>query len=216
MLSPNAFVQQPIRWLNAISRVPRHIHQQPEFRLRPVRPATTPEQRAAWTLELAGGAQRRRTSSPPDHGEFAAMFAPCGFRREAMFPAYGLAEATLVVSGGPRADDALLGASRCRRARARSGRRERQRTGLARHGRLRPRCRTRRAIVDPATAASARRRDRRDLGARPGSAGRLLARPRRPRRRSRPARRRRTARRLSADRRSRLSAATASSSSPAA
>jgi acyl-CoA synthetase (AMP-forming)/AMP-acid ligase II len=30
---------------------------------------------------------------------FARAFAPCGFRREAMFPCYGLAEATLFVTG---------------------------------------------------------------------------------------------------------------------
>lgn len=42
----------------------------------------------------------------PVHAEtldrFAAAFAECGFRREAFFPCYGLAEATLIVSGGPR------------------------------------------------------------------------------------------------------------------
>src|SRR5258708_30795877 len=31
---------------------------------------------------------------------FAAQFADCGFRREAFVPCYGLAEATLFVSGG--------------------------------------------------------------------------------------------------------------------
>src|SRR5262249_5027701 len=31
---------------------------------------------------------------------FAEAFAPCGFRKEAFYPCYGLAEATLVVSGG--------------------------------------------------------------------------------------------------------------------
>ena len=28
------------------------------------------------------------------------MFEPCGFRREAFYPCYGMAEATLIVSGG--------------------------------------------------------------------------------------------------------------------
>src|SRR5262249_19522564 len=31
-------------------------------------------------------------------------FARCGFRKSAFFPCYGLAEATLFVSGGPKAD----------------------------------------------------------------------------------------------------------------
>jgi len=41
---------------------------------------------------------------------FAAAFAPCGFRREAFYPTYGLAEATLFVTGGAReAPPVLLG-----------------------------------------------------------------------------------------------------------
>src|SRR6185295_724262 len=35
-------------------------------------------------------------------GRFAASFAGCGFRPEAFYPTYGLAEATLIVSGGNR------------------------------------------------------------------------------------------------------------------
>ena len=35
--------------------------------------------------------------------QFSKMFAPCGFRREAFYPCYGLAEATLIVSGGFKA-----------------------------------------------------------------------------------------------------------------
>ena len=31
---------------------------------------------------------------------FAEKFAPCGFRAEAFYPCFGLAEATLIVSGG--------------------------------------------------------------------------------------------------------------------
>src|SRR5262249_53463474 len=33
---------------------------------------------------------------------FAEAFAPCGFRREAFYPCYGLAEATLLASGGQK------------------------------------------------------------------------------------------------------------------
>ena len=44
-------------------------------------------------------------AEPIDHrtlDRFAEVFAPCGFRREAFYPCYGLAEATLLVSGGKR------------------------------------------------------------------------------------------------------------------
>ena len=33
---------------------------------------------------------------------FVATFAPYGFRREAFYPCYGLAEATLIASGGAK------------------------------------------------------------------------------------------------------------------
>ncbi|MEE9492222.1 MAG: AMP-binding protein, partial [Gammaproteobacteria bacterium] len=35
---------------------------------------------------------------------FSDAFAECGFQRQALFPTYGLAEATLIVSGGPAHD----------------------------------------------------------------------------------------------------------------
>src|SRR4030095_6814543 len=38
---------------------------------------------------------------------FADAFSSCGFRREAFHPAYGLAEATLVVSGTSKGDGPL-------------------------------------------------------------------------------------------------------------
>ena len=40
---------------------------------------------------------------PETLDRFAEAFAPAGFRREMFLPCYGLAEATLLVSGGPRA-----------------------------------------------------------------------------------------------------------------
>jgi amino acid adenylation domain-containing protein len=39
---------------------------------------------------------------------FAAAFAPCGFRREAFYPCYGLAEATLFVAGGAAGRGAVV------------------------------------------------------------------------------------------------------------
>ena len=39
---------------------------------------------------------------------FAEAFAPAGFRAEAFFPCYGLAEATLVVSSGRRDYEAAI------------------------------------------------------------------------------------------------------------
>ena len=61
----------------------------------------TPEQRK--TLDLSSW-QVAFNGAEPVRAEtieaFSAAFAPCGFRRQAFYPCYGLAEATLIVSGG--------------------------------------------------------------------------------------------------------------------
>jgi acyl-CoA synthetase (AMP-forming)/AMP-acid ligase II/alkylation response protein AidB-like acyl-CoA dehydrogenase/acyl carrier protein len=103
MMSPTAFVQQPMRWLNAISRYRGTYSYSPNFGYDLCVRRSTPEQRAAldlscWELALNGAEPVRQHTVD----EFCSMFAACGFRREAMYPAYGLAEATLVVSGGLR------------------------------------------------------------------------------------------------------------------
>ena len=55
---------------------------------------------------------------------FAEAFAPCGFRREAFYPCYGLAEATLFVTGGePGRPAADRGGSRVSCGRAWMGQR---------------------------------------------------------------------------------------------
>jgi acyl-CoA synthetase (AMP-forming)/AMP-acid ligase II/alkylation response protein AidB-like acyl-CoA dehydrogenase/acyl carrier protein len=105
LLAPTAFVQQPIRWLNAISRYRGTYASSPNFGYDLCVRRTTPEQRAAldlssWQIALNGAEPVRSQTID----EFTALFAPCGFRPEAMYPAYGLAEATLVVSGGRRDD----------------------------------------------------------------------------------------------------------------
>ena len=88
---------------------------------------------------------------------FAEAFAPCGFRREAFLPCYGLAEATLLVSGSPLGPLArrALGSTPSRSAGARSTGADSARSaarlvgsGRAAEGHVV-------AIVDPATAARA-------------------------------------------------------------
>ena len=63
---------------------------------------TTPEQRADLDLSRWRVAFNvAETVRPETLDRFAEAFAPAGFRREAFLPCYGLAEATLLVSGGP-------------------------------------------------------------------------------------------------------------------
>jgi amino acid adenylation domain-containing protein len=102
LMSPVDFLQRPLRWLAAISRYRGTVSGGPNFAYdlcaRKIRPA----ERAALDLsswEVAfDGAEPVRAETLE---RFAAAFGACGFRRQALFPCYGLAEATLFVSGGP-------------------------------------------------------------------------------------------------------------------
>jgi acyl-CoA synthetase (AMP-forming)/AMP-acid ligase II/acyl carrier protein len=53
---------------------------------------------SCWTLACNGAEPIR----PDTLERFAERFAPAGFRRETFYPCYGLAEATLIVSGGDK------------------------------------------------------------------------------------------------------------------
>ncbi len=105
ILSPTAFLQRPIRWLQAISRTRATMSGGPNFAYDLcVRKITTPQKA---TLDLSSW-QTAANGAEPIHSEtlerFTAAFAPCGFRREAFFPCYGLAEATLFVCGRQSAE----------------------------------------------------------------------------------------------------------------
>jgi amino acid adenylation domain-containing protein len=101
LMSPVAFLQRPLRWLQAISRYQATTSGGPNFAYDLCVSKITPEQRA--TLDLSSwevafnGAEPVRAQTLE---RFAATFASCGFRREAFYPCYGMAETTLIVSGG--------------------------------------------------------------------------------------------------------------------
>lgn len=101
LMSPMAFLQRPLRWLQAISRSRASISVGPNFAYDLCVRKITPEQRATLDLscwEMAfNGAEPIR---PETLARFARTFAPCGFHHAAFYPCYGLAEATLIVSGG--------------------------------------------------------------------------------------------------------------------
>ena len=103
VMSPLSFVKQPSRWLRAISRY-RATHSEAfNFAYESCVQKTTPEQREGLDLRswrMAGnGAEPIRAETLE---RFVETFGPCGFRRDAFYPSYGLAEATLIVSTGPR------------------------------------------------------------------------------------------------------------------
>src|SRR5581483_10209488 len=101
LMSPVAFLQKPFRWLQAISRYRAHTSGAPNFAYDLCARKVTPEQCAAldlscWKVAFNGAEPIR----PETLERFTAAFETCGFRREAFYPGYGLAEATLLISGG--------------------------------------------------------------------------------------------------------------------
>lgn len=103
LMTPSHFVQRPARWLEAISRYRALIAGGPNFAYDICSRRVTPEELSAldlsdWSLAF-NGSERVRADTLM---RFSERFAGAGFRPEAFFPTYGLAEATLFVSGGPK------------------------------------------------------------------------------------------------------------------
>jgi amino acid adenylation domain-containing protein/non-ribosomal peptide synthase protein (TIGR01720 family) len=101
LMSPAAFVQQPVRWLEAISRYRATISGGPNFGYELCVDKISERQSAeldlsSWSLAFNGS----ETARAGTMRRFAERFQRCGFRREAFYPCYGLAEATLLVAGG--------------------------------------------------------------------------------------------------------------------
>lgn len=101
LMAPVAFLQQPYRWLQAISTFRGTTSGGPNFAYELCIRKITPEQRetldlSSWRVAFNGAEPVRAESLE----RFATEFACCGFRREAFYPCYGLAEATLIVTGG--------------------------------------------------------------------------------------------------------------------
>ncbi|MBI4002137.1 MAG: AMP-binding protein, partial [Nitrospira defluvii] len=99
VMSPLTFLKRPLRWLEAIQRYQVTHSGAPNFAYRRCVEAIAPEDRAR--LDLSGWHVASCGAEPiaPDTiDRFAEAFAPAGFRREAFFPAYGMAEYTLLIS----------------------------------------------------------------------------------------------------------------------
>ncbi len=101
LMSPMAFLQRPYRWLRAITRYRGTTSGGPNFAYELCTRKVTPEQcerldLSSWEVAFNGAEPVRADTLE----RFARKFASCGFRRKAFYPCYGLAEATLIVSGG--------------------------------------------------------------------------------------------------------------------
>ncbi|GBF80593.1 fatty acyl-AMP ligase [Aphanothece sacrum] len=103
LMSPVDFLQKPYRWLKAISDHRATTSGGPNFAYDLCVQKVTPEQLE--TLDLSSW-QVAFTGAEPIRAEtleaFADKFAVCGFRKEAFYPCYGMAEATLFITGGKK------------------------------------------------------------------------------------------------------------------
>ncbi|OLT20848.1 AMP-dependent synthetase [Actinomadura sp. CNU-125] len=108
LMDPITIIRRPLAWLSAVSRYRAHSSGGPNFAFDAcvARAAATeiPEMDlGCWKVAFNGAEPIR----PATLRRFTETFAPYGFSEKALFPCYGLAEATLLVSGsgmgrGPR------------------------------------------------------------------------------------------------------------------
>jgi 8-amino-7-oxononanoate synthase len=103
LLAPATFLQRPFSWLKAVSERGATISGGPNFAYELCTSRISDEQLSQldlshWQIAFNGAEPVRESTLEA----FARRFAPCGFRREAFYPCYGLAEATLMVTGGRR------------------------------------------------------------------------------------------------------------------
>lgn len=105
VMSPLSCLKRPVRWLRAITRYKATSTGAPSFGYDLcARKIDAQEMRGLdlSSLKLAlNGADFVRVGVLE---RFARRFHACGFRSKAFYPCYGLAEATLMVSGGKRGD----------------------------------------------------------------------------------------------------------------
>jgi len=101
LLAPTSFLRRPLRWLELLSETGAQFSGAPNFGYELLVQKTTAEERAAldlsqWRLAFCG--------AEPIHSgtlhAFANAFAPAGFCTNSFYPCYGMAEVTLLVTGG--------------------------------------------------------------------------------------------------------------------
>ncbi|MDT9694675.1 fatty acyl-AMP ligase [Streptomyces sp. P17] len=152
LMPATTFAARPLSWLRMIETYGVTVSGGPDYAYDMcVRAATDAEvdrlDLASWQVAVNGAEPVREATM----AAFAERFAPAGFRPEAFYPAYGLAEATLLVTGGTpgqrpverAADPAALAAGRM--TAPKNGSRSRTLVGVGRP------CGVEIRIVDPET-----------------------------------------------------------------
>jgi acyl-CoA synthetase (AMP-forming)/AMP-acid ligase II/acyl carrier protein len=101
IMSPEAFLQKPIRWLEAISRYHATHSGSPNLGYELCVQKITDEQKK--DLDLSCWVSAYNGSEPVRFStieNFTNKFKACGFESRYFYPCYGMAEATLMISGG--------------------------------------------------------------------------------------------------------------------
>ena len=104
LMPPASFLQRPYRWLQTISEYGGTTSGAPNFAYELCIQKITPEQKqtldlSSWSVAFNGAEPIRQETLE----RFAASFSDCGFRKQAFYPCYGMAEATLMIAGGDKA-----------------------------------------------------------------------------------------------------------------
>lgn len=102
LMSPMTFLQRPERWLQTISRHGIQISGGPNFAYQLCVDKIDDSEMTGvdlsdWQIAFNGAEPIR----PKTLDAFVERFSKFGFRREAFLPCYGMAETTLIVTGGP-------------------------------------------------------------------------------------------------------------------
>lgn len=100
LMSPVDFLKRPQTWLEAITRYRGTFSGAPDFGYQLCMERISPQERetldlSSWRVAFNGSEPVRAETLE----NFAKAFASCGFRRQAIFPCYGLAEGTLYAAG---------------------------------------------------------------------------------------------------------------------
>ncbi|MEO1146885.1 MAG: fatty acyl-AMP ligase [Cyanobacteria bacterium J06638_22] len=101
LMSPIDFVQKPVRWLQAVSRYGATTSGGPNFAYDLLCDRVSADQRtdldlSRWQVAFSGAEPVLANTIE----RFSKLFAECGFRSTAFYPCYGMAEATLFITGG--------------------------------------------------------------------------------------------------------------------
>ncbi len=103
LMPPVSFLQRPYRWLKAIDKYRANTSGGPNFAYDLCVSQITEEQKASldlscWELAFTGAEPVRAETIK----QFSEYFKGSGFRQRVFYPCYGMAESTLIITGGSK------------------------------------------------------------------------------------------------------------------